>query len=85
MSHFAGLKGLAELEVEDYDNDLYISEENRPPYFTQSMAIVVLKAYYKCCGQKRMLEVWTEIKARWRECGPLERETIEGIVKDMMR
>lgn len=72
-------------QEEDLADDAYLSEEHRPPYFTQSMAIVALRAYYKCCGRNRMLEVWAEIKDRWKECGPVERETIDGMIEEMLR
>lgn len=85
LNAFSGPDGLEEMEEEDIEDDAYLSEETRPPYFTQSMAIVVLRAYYKCCGRKRMLAVWAEIKARWKECGPEQRETIEGMIEEMLR
>ena len=80
--HLEAFHGLEETEDEPDD---YLSEESRPPYFTQSMAIVVLRAFYKCCGRKRMLAVWAEIRERWKECGPEQRETVEGFIEEMCR
>ena len=86
LAQFSGPDGLEEMEEEGLaDDEEYLSEESRPPYFTQSMAIVVLRAYYKCCGKKRMLAVWAEIKVRWKECGPVDRETVEGMIGEMCR
>lgn len=87
VENFRGPEGLDEMEEDDLglEDDAYESEEDRAPYFTQSMAIVVLRAYHKCCGKKRMLVVWDEIKVRWKECGPQEIETINGLIEDWTR
>jgi len=52
-------------QVDEYAPE--ISETERAPYFTPSLAIAALRAFYKCAGTKRMLEVWREIRERWRD------------------
>jgi hypothetical protein len=52
-------------EADKEDNAL--SHEGRPPYFTLNLARVVIHAFYKCAGRKRMLQVWAEIQERWTD------------------
>jgi pentatricopeptide repeat protein len=79
-----GLSGL--LETEDDLDDLHsVSEEHRAPYFTLGLAVTVLRAFHKCVGTPRTLEIWDEIKARWKECGREETERIEGLLEALQR
>jgi hypothetical protein len=57
---------LTQAEGEDGEDDS-LSHEERPPFFTPNLARVVIYAFYKCAGRKRMLQVWAEIQERWMD------------------
>ena len=57
---------LGQTEGEDGEDDS-LSREERPPFFTPNLARVVIYAFYKCAGRKRMLQVWAEIQERWTD------------------
>ena len=61
------------------------SEEDRAPYFTRSLAHGVLRAFYKCAGRKKMLEVWTEIQSRWTEMDADDERTVQQLVEKLVR
>ncbi|KAL1586641.1 hypothetical protein WHR41_04521 [Cladosporium halotolerans] len=64
-----GPGGMLSLADEGEDpGRLAVSEEDKTPYFTLSLAKVVIRAFAKCMGTPRMLEVAEEIKARWKDC-----------------
>jgi pentatricopeptide repeat protein len=63
--------------------DSTVSEEDRAPYFTLGLATNVIRAFYKCAGSARMLEVWDEMKDRWRDCGREEAVTVERLVRKL--
>ena len=47
--------------------DDMLSHEDRPPFFTPNLARVVIYAFYKCAGRRRMVRVWAEIQERWTD------------------
>lgn len=73
------------LVVSEVEEDPPISEEHKAPYFTESLVVTVLRAFHKCIGTPRMLEVWDEIKLRWKDCGSEEMMKIESRIEDMQR
>jgi len=77
---FAGPDGLMEMEEDDQGPDT-IPEEDRAPYFTPALASTVLRAFHKCIGTQRTLEVWSEITARWKDCGREETVQIETLLE----
>jgi hypothetical protein len=81
---FAGPDGLMEMEEDDQGPDA-IAEDDRPPYFTLGLAITVLRAFHKCCGMQRTMEVWNDIASRWKECGREETVQIETLLEDLQR
>ena len=81
---FAGPDGLMEMEEDDQGPDA-IAEDDRPPYFTLGLAITVLRAFHKCCGMQRTMEVWNDIATRWKECGREETVQIETLLEDLQR
>jgi pentatricopeptide repeat protein len=81
---FAGPDGLMEMEEDDQGPDL-IAEEDRPPCFTLGLAITVLRAFHKCCGMQRTIQVWNDIASRWKECGREETVQIETLLEDLQR
>jgi hypothetical protein len=60
-----------------------VSEEHKAPYFTLNLAMTVLRAFHKCVGPARMLEVWDDIRARWRECGREESLKVEKMIEKL--
>lgn len=80
---FNGPEGLADMEDDDYGDS--VSEENKAPYITTSMVIVVLRAFHKCIGTPRTLEVWDEIRPRWKECGREELMKVDDLLEDLQR
>lgn len=61
------------------------SEMQRPLYFTVTLALAALHAFYRCAGRKRMLEVWQDISARWEDASLDERSRIQNAVDQMVR
>ena len=74
-------------EADDASDFKYstVSEEHKAPYFTLGLAINVLRAFYKCAGSARMLEVWDDIRDRWRECGKEEAEAVERLIEKLQQ
>ncbi|KAM0689882.1 hypothetical protein Q7P36_010754 [Cladosporium allicinum] len=72
-------------EEEEASDSQYstVSEEHKAPYFTIGLAINVLRAFHKCVGPARMLEVWDDIRDRWRECGRDDAEKIERLIEKL--
>ncbi|KAK3071040.1 hypothetical protein LTR53_009377, partial [Teratosphaeriaceae sp. CCFEE 6253] len=67
--------------VEDDDDfDREQSEEDRAPYFTLTLALAAIRAWYKCAGLPRMLEVWQEIRSRWDKMSVDDREVVQKLV-----
>lgn len=62
-----------------------ISEEDKTPYFTRALAHSVLRAFYKCAGRKKMLEVWSDIRTRWVDMESEDRGTIQELVDKLVR
>ncbi|EMC97490.1 hypothetical protein BAUCODRAFT_454234 [Baudoinia panamericana UAMH 10762] len=56
------------------------SETNRAPYFTAGLAKAAVRAFNKCTGKKKMLQVWDEIKDRWKDMPASDEETIQQVV-----
>lgn len=81
---FAGPDGLMEMEEDDQGPDA-IAEDDRPPYFTLGLAVTVLRAFHKCVGMQRTMEVWSEIATRWKECGREETVHIEALLEELQR
>jgi hypothetical protein len=70
------------MEEDDLGPDT-ISEEDKAPYFTLALAFTVLRAFHKCIGTQRTLEVWDEIAAKWKECGREETVAIETLLEQL--
>ena len=81
---FAGPDGLIDMEEEDLGPDL-VAEEDKAPYFTLGLAVTVLRAFHKCIGMQRTLEVWKDIATRWKECGKEETVYIEEMLEELQR
>lgn len=81
----AGLEASLETEEADLAGHFEISEEDKPPYITVSMATVILRAFHKCIGTPRTLEVWDDMKDRWKYRGPDETEAVENLLATLSR
>ena len=78
----------SESEAGDEDDERFLpdeAEQNRSPYFTSMLATGVVRAYYKCLGRNKMLEVWEEIKVRWKDMTKDEREGLQDVVDRRLR
>jgi pentatricopeptide repeat protein len=73
------------LEEEEASDSGYsaLSEEHKAPYFTLKLAANALRAFHKCVGPARMLEVWDEIRDRWKDCGREEAEKLERLIEKL--
>lgn len=54
-----------------------LSHEERLPYYTPNLARVVISAFYKCAGRKRMLQVWAEIEDCWTDMPESHRSELQ--------
>ena len=78
-------------EVADrWDSELApdISEDERSPYYTGALAMAAVRAFYRCAGKIRMLEVWQEVQDGWDNVGELSADErldlqrqVEGLVR----
>jgi pentatricopeptide repeat protein len=58
-----------------------LSEESRAPYFTVALTCVALKAFHRCAGRRRAMQVWQEIQlVWWREMAVEQRLEIQQVV-----
>jgi hypothetical protein len=72
-------------EEDEADNeDNALSHEIRPPYFTPNLARVVIHAFYKCAGRKRMLQAWAEIQERWTDMTPDDKTDLQRHVNRLV-
>ena len=70
-------------QLDDYASET--SETERAPYFTSSLAITAVRAFYKCAGKARMLEVWSEIQDRWKDMDGDDRISVQNAVDKLCR
>ena len=83
--HFIAASGSAAQQPTEASLEPEQSEEDRAPYFTRSLAHGVLRAFYKCAGRKKMLDVWTEIQSRWTEMDMDDERTVQQLVEKLVR
>ncbi|KAK4549902.1 hypothetical protein LTR36_005203 [Oleoguttula mirabilis] len=69
----------------ELSEDAEQSEEDKAPYFTKALAHGVLRAFFKCAGRKKMLEVWEEIKAKWVDMEADDRRILQELVEHLVR
>lgn len=48
------------------------------------MVIWVIRAFEKCCGRERTLEIWEELKERWKP-GAGEKDTVHHVLRDILK
>lgn len=49
------------------------------------MVIWAIRAFSKCCGRQRALEIWAELGTRWKAEGPEEERAVFSILRDELR
>lgn len=49
------------------------------------MVVWAIRAFSKCCGRQRALEIWTELGTRWKAEGPEEERAVFSILRDDLR
>lgn len=66
---------------------LLINLDERVPYVTVEKWMVVwaTRAFSKCCGRQRALEIWAELGTRWKAEGPEEERAVFSILRDNLR
>ncbi|KAM0715685.1 hypothetical protein Q7P37_009184 [Cladosporium fusiforme] len=82
---FAGPPGSMEMEDADDPGLNSVSDEDRAPYFTGSLVGTILRAFHRCMGTPRMLEVWEEIQSRWESRSPDDNDRIEGMISQLQK
>jgi pentatricopeptide repeat protein len=71
-------------EDDAHNEDNALSHEIRPPYFTPNLARVVIHAFYKCAGRKRMLQAWAETQDRWTDMTPDDKTDLQRHVNRLV-
>lgn len=61
------------------------SEEDHAPYLTRSCVHSVVRAFYKCAGKPKMLDVWADIRGRWDTSSEEDRRAIQSLVDKLVR
>ncbi|KAL9026378.1 MAG: hypothetical protein Q9196_004948 [Gyalolechia fulgens] len=49
------------------------------------MVVWVIRAFAKCCGQERTLQIWEQVRDRWKISGEDEKDTVEYLVSDTLK
>ena len=83
MEHEHESKSDHEIDEDDFRAP-EVAQHDRPPYFAPPLTIRALRAFYKCAGPKKMLQVWGDIQDRWRDMDAEQREKIQGAVAEMV-
>ena len=52
-------------------------------HFMKWMVIWVIRAFGKCCGRQRTLEIWEELRTKWNP-DPSESETVKHILENVL-
>lgn len=66
---------------------LLITLDEGAPYVMAEKWMVVwaIRAFSKCCGKQRALEIWAELGTRWKAEGPEEERVVFTILRDDLR
>lgn len=66
---------------------LLITLDEGAPYVMAEKWMVVwaIRAFSKCCGRQRALEIWAELGTRWKAEGPEEERAVFNILRDDLR
>jgi len=74
-----------------YDNPILaaanptdISHEAHPPFFTPHLVIAILRAFHRCAGPRRMLEVAKEIRGKWEDATEDEVRRVQEFVQQIL-
>lgn len=78
---FNGPEGSMEIEDADDSGRNPVSDEDKAPYFTRSLVATIIRAFHRCMGTPRMLEVWEEIQSRWEDRSTEDQELIEAMIQ----
>ena len=72
-------------EEDEEEAGAELFQEDDKPYFSALLAERAVHAFYKCAGQKRMLEVWAQIQECWGGMSGGERTVVEECVLRLVR
>lgn len=66
---------------------LIITLDEGVPYVIVEKWMVVwaIRAFSKCCGSQRALEIWAELGTKWKAEGPEEERAVYSILRDDLR
>lgn len=66
---------------------LIITLDEGAPYVMVEKWMVVwaIRAFSKCCGSQRALEIWAELGTRWKAEGPEDERAVYSILRDDLR
>ncbi|KAL8636671.1 MAG: hypothetical protein Q9228_005955 [Teloschistes exilis] len=53
-------------------------------YMMKWMVIWVIRAFARCCGRARALQIWEELRSRWKVADEEEKGTVEHILRDVL-
>ncbi|KAI4199366.1 MAG: hypothetical protein LQ350_004655 [Teloschistes chrysophthalmus] len=53
-------------------------------YMMKWMVIWVIRAFARCCGRARALQIWEELRSRWKAADDEEKGTVEHILRDVL-
>ncbi|KAI4129198.1 MAG: hypothetical protein LQ338_002357 [Usnochroma carphineum] len=48
------------------------------------MVVWIIRAFAQCCGRKRALQIWEEVRDRWRIAGEDEKGIVEYLLRDAL-
>lgn len=71
--------------LESVWNALTIALDDRVPdvQLQKWMVVWIMRAFAKCCGRARALEIWAEIKTRWKPDNA-ENDTVHHILREIL-
>jgi len=71
--------------VEEANKDGYeYVEDGGPPSFSRRFALNALKAFYRCAGKAKMLQVWEEIRAMWKGMDMDDKLSVQRLVDQLI-
>lgn len=61
-----------------------LDQELEDVHMVKWMVVWVVRAFAKCSGRERTLEVWEQVRDRWKISGADEKGTVEYLVRDAL-
>ncbi|KAL9002985.1 MAG: hypothetical protein Q9188_004119 [Gyalolechia gomerana] len=64
---------------------LALDQEIEDVQMVKWMVVWVIRAFAKCCGRERTLQIWENVRDRWKISGEDEKGTVEYLVHDALQ